>query len=67
MTFPNDFRMKNVDWEMFLLFEVLQFVLSVHKTTKHFDLSFAYNDPKILENMPYDVFSVTFLSPLQRS
>ena len=39
--------------------------LSVYKSSKHFGLSFAYDDPKILNNLPDDVHSATSLHPFR--
>ena len=39
--------------------EISQFVTSVHKSTKHFGLSFAYDAPKIWNDLPDDVRSAS--------
>ena len=41
--------------------EVPHFAISVYKSAKHFGLSFAYDAPKIWNDMPGDVHSATSL------
>ena len=44
-----------------VLLKVPNFASSVYKSTKHFCLSFAYNAPKICNDLPDDVYSATSL------
>ena len=46
--------------------EVPHFAPSVYKSSKHFGLSFAYDAPKIWNDMPDDVRSATSLHPFKK-
>ena len=37
--------------------EVPQFIASVHKSSKQFGFSFAYDDPKVLNELPDNIHS----------
>ena len=43
------------------ILELPQFVSSVHKSTKQFDFSFAYDAPKVWNELPDDILSTISL------
>ena len=46
--------------------EIPHFATSLYKSSKHFGLSFAYDTPKIWNNLPDDVHSATYLHSFRR-
>ena len=51
---------------MVCLLKVPYFASSVHKSTKHFGLSFAYDAPKIWNDLPDDLHSTTSLHSFRK-
>ena len=47
--------------------EVPQFIPYVHKSSKQFGFSFAYDAPKVWNQMLYDICSATTLLSFQKS